>query len=66
MALTSENLAAELCTPKELEAFVLWNRGAGYRRIADLIGISVSTARDRVDRARRKLMADPRFKEAAA
>ena len=58
-----EQIAAEVCTAKELEAFILWNRGAGYRRIADLLGISFSTARDRVDRSRRKVTADPRFKE---
>lgn len=57
-----EEIAASCCTTKELAAFVLWNRGAGYRRIADLLGVSTSTARDRVERARRKVIADPRFK----
>lgn len=50
-----ERLSEQICTPKEHEAFVLWNRGAGYRRVADQLGISFSTARDRVHRALRKL-----------
>lgn len=56
-------LAETTCTPKELEALILWNRGAGYRRVADQLGISVSTARDRIDRATRKLHAHPEAKE---
>lgn len=59
-------LAERICTPKEYEAFTLWQRGAGYRRVADQLGISVSTARDRIDRANRKLLAHPDVKEAVA
>lgn len=57
------DLAKSICTPKEYEAFVLWQRGAGYRRLADQLGISFSTARDRIDRALRKLRDHPDTQE---
>lgn len=60
---TIEQIAADVCTTKELEAFLLWNRGAGYRRIMDILDISFTTTRDRIDRARRKITDDPRFEE---
>lgn len=53
--LETEELARQICTLREAEAFILWNRGAGYRRVANLLGISMTTARDRIARARRKL-----------
>ncbi len=56
-------IAQRVCTTKELEAFTLWNRGAGYRRVADQLGISTSTVRDRIDRATRKIYTDPEAKE---
>lgn len=56
-------LAERICTPKEYEAFALWHRGAGYRRIADQLGISFSTTRDRVSRALRKLRDHPDTQE---
>lgn len=59
----TERIALELCTEKELTAYLLWSRGCGYRRTATLLGISLSSARDRIDRARRKVDADPRTKE---
>jgi DNA-directed RNA polymerase specialized sigma24 family protein len=61
-----EQIAADVCTDKELAAFILWHRGAGYRRIGNLLGISWETARDRVHRARRKIATDPRLKELAS
>ena len=42
-------------TAKELDAFTLHHAGSGYRAIADRLGISVSSARDRVARARARL-----------
>lgn len=60
-------IAERVCTAKELEALILWNRGAGYGRIADMLDISPSTARDRVKRARRKLLPHlPETEETAA
>lgn len=63
-----ERTARQVCTEREFEAYFLWSRGAGYRRIAQLLGISFSTARDRVHRARPKVAAaleSPDTKEAA-
>jgi len=50
-------LAERVCTRKELEALKLWDAGAGYRRVALMLGISPSSARDRIVRAVRKLAA---------
>lgn len=50
-----EQHAHRTLTDKQFAAFILWNRGAGIRRIADLLDVSVSTARDRLDRALRNL-----------
>lgn len=47
--------AAQVCTLKELEAFVLWHQGAGHRRIARQLGISPTAVRDRIERAQAKL-----------
>jgi DNA-directed RNA polymerase specialized sigma24 family protein len=44
-------MAARVCTPPQLEALKLWEDGLGYRRIASKIGISTSSARDRIHRA---------------
>lgn len=46
-----EARALELLTDRQFQAWILWHRGAGYRRVAKLLGISTSTARDRIDRA---------------
>jgi DNA-binding CsgD family transcriptional regulator len=46
---------ARLVTDKELDALKLSLDGAGYKRIAAALDISPDTARDRVQRARRKL-----------
>lgn len=48
-------LAERVCTAKELEALRAREAGAGYRRIALMLDISVSSARDRVQRALAKL-----------
>lgn len=47
--------ATRVLTPKELDAWKLSLDGAGYRRIALALGISIDTTRGRLDRARRKL-----------
>lgn len=47
--------AQHICTPAELDALDWWRRGAGYKRISLILGISRSAARDRIDRARNKL-----------
>jgi DNA-directed RNA polymerase specialized sigma24 family protein len=54
-----------VCTPKELDALRLHLCDIGYTRIAVMLDISPSTARDRIRRARRKLAAALRTKEAA-
>ena len=46
---------SRLVTDKELDALKLSLDGAGYKRIASALDISPDTARDRVQRARRKL-----------
>jgi DNA-directed RNA polymerase specialized sigma24 family protein len=61
-----ERIAHTVCTQKELEAWILWHRGAGYRRISSLLGISFTTTRDRIDRARRKIAAHPDTEELAS
>lgn len=48
-------LAEKLCTDRELTALKLWHNGAGYRRIGLILGISMSSARDRVHRATDKI-----------
>ncbi len=51
----TRRLAEELCTAKELTALRLWENGCGYRRIGNILGISMSTARGRVYRALDKI-----------
>lgn len=48
-------LAEAVLTPKQLEAYRLWEDGLGYSRIADLLGISTSSARDRIHRSLRTI-----------
>ena len=48
-------LAEQVLSVKELEAMRLWAAGAGYRRIARILGIAPTTARDRIERGHRKL-----------
>lgn len=45
----------KLCTVKEGDAYALSLAGIGYDNVALLLGISKSTARDRIRRAERKL-----------
>ncbi len=47
--------AERVLTDRELDALKLWLAGAGYRRIARVLGIAPTTAKDRVERAQRKL-----------
>jgi hypothetical protein len=46
---------AAVCTPAEQAALRLKAAGYGRRKIADVLGISESAARGRLDSARRKL-----------
>lgn len=48
-------MAKRVCTAKELEALELHRIGLGYRRIALVLRIQVSTAQDRVNRAKRRI-----------
>lgn len=43
--------AEQACTPEQLAALKLWHNGAGYKRISLILGIGISTARGRIDRA---------------
>lgn len=45
-----------VCSTKELDAVKLSLDGAGRRRIAHALGISESSARDRLRNARRKIL----------
>ena len=45
------------CTQAEVEAAVLYDLGWGYRRIAAHLGVAVTTVRDRVERAARRIKA---------
>lgn len=56
-------IAKELLTAKELDAVELSTSGVGYKRLAILYGVSISTARDRVQRGMMKLGRDPRVAE---
>jgi len=47
--------AERVLTAKELDALKLWTAGAGYRRIGRILGIAPTTAKDRIERAQRKL-----------
>lgn len=47
--------AKDVCTERQVLALDLWRRGAGYRRIGDLLDIDESTARQHVKRGRRRL-----------
>lgn len=50
-----EQHAHATLTDQQFAAFLLWNRGAGYQRVADQLGISRSTAVGRIRRAMRNL-----------
>lgn len=53
--MTDREIAEMVCTPKELEAFVLAYRGMSDRSIALALDLSRSTVKDRLERARRKI-----------
>jgi len=59
-------IAERVLTAKELEVMKLLNAGYGKRRIATVIGIDVSTVRDRLDRAERKMQKELDKEEGAA
>jgi DNA-binding CsgD family transcriptional regulator len=44
-------IAERECTDKELHALRLWHNGHGYQTIGRNLGISVSSARGRIQRA---------------
>jgi predicted DNA-binding protein (UPF0251 family) len=48
-------IAEEVCTPAELAAVRL-NEQMGYKRMALHLGLSISTVRGRLDRARAKVV----------
>ena len=48
-------LARRVCTAKELDALALYAAEYGYRSIAEALGISRSSARDRIQNASRKI-----------
>ncbi len=43
--------ADRVCTPEQIAAVQLYEDGLGYRQVARRLGIGVTTARDRLDRA---------------
>ena len=45
----------DLLTPPEREAVALHELGYGYRSIARILGISMTTVRDRLDRAAQRI-----------
>ena len=58
-------IAQTTLSPKQYAAWDLWeNHQLGYTRIADRLGISTSSARDRVHRAIRNL--EPHLEQEAA
>lgn len=48
-------IAERVLTPKQLEAWLLWEDEFGYGRIGDRLGISTSAARNRVYAALRNI-----------
>lgn len=49
-------LMEEVLTPKQLEAVKLLNAGYGTRTIARSLGVAVSSVRDRLESAERKIL----------
>ena len=56
-------LAASVLTPEQYQAWELWERGLGYKNIGTKLGISTSSARDRIHRAIARL--EPHLEDAA-
>lgn len=49
------DVAQTVCTKKQRLALDLWRRGAGYRRIGQLLDIDESTARQHVKRGYKRM-----------
>lgn len=47
--------AQAVCTEKQILALDLWRRGAGYRRLGQLLDIDESTARQHVKRGYKRI-----------
>ncbi len=62
--MNEHDTAASVCTPAELAAWTLADRGLSQRTIALELGISRSAVRARLEEARRKIIAAQR-KDAA-
>ena len=56
-------VASEVCTDRELEAFVYHAEGRSDRDIALTLGISRWAVRDRLANATRKILHHPDYKE---
>lgn len=54
---TDLDIARHVCTPGELQAFQLNQKGMGTRAIALTLGVSRSTIRSRIENAQRKITA---------
>lgn len=52
----TRELVESVLTPKQLEAVKLLNAGYGKRKIAQSLGIDVSTVRERLAAAERKIV----------
>ena len=52
---SDRDTAHKVCTPNELAAYELAQRGLSQRRIADALHISRSSARSRLEEANRKI-----------
>lgn len=48
-------IAKEVCTPEEIDVLKLADRGYGYRAMARALGVDRDTARNRWQRASRKI-----------
>lgn len=59
-------IAAQVCTPNELAAWTLAQRGLSERAIALTLDISRSSVRSRLENARRKIRQAERRKDTAA
>jgi len=52
---TIRNIALSHLTDKQIAAYELWEDNLGYTRIANLLNISPSSARDRIHRSLRTI-----------
>jgi DNA-directed RNA polymerase specialized sigma24 family protein len=49
-------IAERTCTPKQLDALKLRAEGLGYKTVARVLNLDVSSTRDRIQRAERRLL----------